>query len=530
LEHALDIAIASTDLKETAVSIQSMTNTKTSDIDSTKRQIEELYAAGCSLIRVSTPTLKDVEFLGRIIDELSVISDKVKFIADVHYSVDVAIAAAPLVEKVRINPGNFLTREEMTWPDTARLKILSTKLRPLIAACKKYDTKIRIGVNHGSIYKSQSPKKNGRELVDSLMEYVNIFMDLKFYDLVLSIKSSDPWTMMDSNFILQEELKQRELALPVHLGVTEAGLGIQGLVKSALGIGSCLMAGIGDTIRVSLTEEPFEEIPVANAILEAVQKIEKNFTRDLFDQIECKAELSDHYQSPVLVHQLTGNYDIEKSNMWLGDYFLKNNQEKIKGLENVSSFKHFKQHYARERLFNVSYLLVEEDELKDVFAFFRNECIDLPILVKTFFNENNLSGICSSSIILPRLIREGLVHGLWLESDSLEKMKFQAEVAAEILQVSGRREINTRIIACPGCSRSNFNLQSITKELKESFSEEKITISIMGCSVNGYGEMMKSDFGIIGSASGKVDIYKNRQLIKAAVAEDELHLIISNNL
>lgn len=257
------------------VRVQSMTNTDTLDTVATADQVERLVSAGCEYVRIAVPGIKDAENLRNIKDLLVKRGIRVPLIADVHFNPKIAEIAASIVEKVRINPGNYSPSDADTpggeWNDDIYLSAVVKRIKPLLMTCKEHGTALRIGVNHGSLSKRILHKFGDTPLgmVESALEFARICEELEFLDLVLSLKASNTRVMIAANRLLVQRMQDEGMNYPVHLGVTEAGAGEDGRIKSSVGIGSLLADGIGDTIRVSLTEDPEQEIPVAYAILQA---------------------------------------------------------------------------------------------------------------------------------------------------------------------------------------------------------------------------------------------------------------------
>jgi (E)-4-hydroxy-3-methylbut-2-enyl-diphosphate synthase len=342
-----------------------MTNTSTQDVGATVAQIERLMKVGCEMVRVTVPSLREIDTLSEI---RSRVPAELPIVADVHYLPEVALRCAEIVEKVRINPGNYVDRPADVYSDSTTGKI-AERLNPLVEVCKKNGTALRIGVNQGSLsarLKAANPNVKDA-LVASSMEFINVCQTLDFNQIVLSIKSSDVRTMVEATTALYDEMCKNGTVYPLHLGVTEAGNGEDGRILSAVGLGSLLLKGLGNTIRVSLTEKPENEVPVARAILQAC----------------------------------------------------------------------------------------------------------------------------------------------------------------------GLRNFTTRFVACPSCGRTQYNIEEVFDKIKKRFSDyPDIKIAVMGCVVNGPGEMGDADYGYIGGANGVVNLYHKGTLVKANIPEnqalDELAELITN--
>lgn len=405
------------------IALQSMTNTDTLDVRATVEQVKRLTKAGCSLVRITTPTIEHVRSLEKIKDTLYKESCFVPLVADVHFLPAVALYAAEIVEKVRINPGNYVDKSkgqtEYTKLEHEQAKNRTKeRMEPLIQACKKNKTVLRLGVNQGSLSERMLTTygHTPAALVASAMEFVDICEEQEFYDIVLSMKSSSVKRMITSVKMAVEEMKNRGNIYPIHLGVTEAGNGIEGRLTSAIGIGTLLKEGIGDTIRVSLTEEPEREIPVARSIVYWAQH---------FAQKEASFESIPAEELPIA------------SAVALGDKLIKG--EDVVDLEKA--------------------------------AMLENE---------------------------------------------------KATLIDELYQAAEVRYYKAHFVACPSCGRTLYNIQDVFDKVKNRFSSYKgITIAVMGCIVNGPGEMEDADYGYIGSGNGLVNLYKKGCLVEKNIREEE---------
>ena len=471
-------------------SIQSMTNTYTRDVETTCSQVQSLLDAGCNIIRISTPTLQDVTALQEIIRCFQDRAEKPFFIADVHYDFQVAMEAARIADRIRINPGNFLTRKELNsaHPD----QILDEKIKILSEVCRRNKTSIRIGLNQGSIYKEGKIIESSQEMVDTLLDYTDRFVYHNFRDLILSIKSSDPWSVIESNTLLQRELDLRNYPFEIHLGVTEAGNKLTGRIRSALGIGNCLVNNIGQTIRVSLTEDPVNEIVAAREIISASKLAGETFSR-----LKGLNNRNPKFDNPILVN--IGSSDFK--NQWHGDYV----HESIDDLPFVPEILELKS------ILNGEVESNQNDKVK---------------LIRANIEKSDLH---LWSIVLPVLLKGGFADGLLAANAD----QTQLEIAKEFIQVSGDRKIKSDFVSCPSCSRTNFDIEKVLNEIQQKFSSTNLKFSVMGCGVNGYGEMSKSDIGIIGSAKDKVDVYLKQKKVRNAIPTstliDELENIIEND-
>ena len=411
--------------------VQTMCNTHTSDVDASVAQCEKLYEAGAQMIRLTVPSIAQVESMREIKSRLRVKGIEVPLVADVHFSSDIAIAVAPVVEKVRINPGNFHKDHEKAQEQFAAL----------VKVCKENGTAIRIGLNHGSLGDRITNLYGNTPLAmkEAVMEWLRMCIDNDFYNVVVSLKASNTYVMVEAYRLLAREMEEKGVVFPLHLGVTEAGNGDGGRIKSAVGISALLSEGIGNTIRVSLTEDPVFEIPVAKY-------------------------LADRYDG-ILHSSLS---------------FLTLNERKAVATYAAPS---------KERL------------LLDFACDFGKRLLDKEldeVVLKGFYIDNNGNEV------------------------SLDGSEYAEYLVDELMQASRRRFYRPEYIACPGCGRTMYNLESTFNEVKRRTAHLKgMVIAVMGCIVNGPGEMADADWGYVGEGNGKVSIYKGKEPVLRHVPETE---------
>ena len=404
--------------------IQTMCNTSTNDIDGSVKQCEAVIAEGADLVRLTTQGLREVESLAKIKSILRSKGISTPLVADVHFSSKVAIAAAAVAEKVRINPGNFAKEHSQAL----------SEFDIFISECKKYGTAVRIGINHGSLGEritnlyGNTPKG----MMMAALEWMDMCIERDFYNVVFSLKASNTVVMVEAYRLLMAEMEKRELIFPIHLGVTEAGCGDTGRMKSAVGIASLLNEGIGDTIRVSLTEDPVNEIIAGKLIVD-----------------KCK--------------QISAEKSLNKN---------------VKYIDN--------------QIYNV------------------NNWEELIIAVSCDY----------SSLLLDKIIDDfdfsATVAGRELSKEEISGIK------DDLLQAARRRFTKPEYISCPGCGRTLYNLQKSVEDVKKATAHLKgVTIAIMGCIVNGPGEMADADYGYVGEGGGKVTLYRKKEVVARSVPEDE---------
>ena len=425
------------------VVIQSMTNTDTLDTEATVEQCKRLFDAGCQMVRITAPGLKEARNLEKIKNGLRQSGYEGPLVADIHFLPDAALVAAGIVEKVRINPGNYCDRKtgktEFSKAERqAEIERITQRLSPLVEVCRKQGTAIRIGVNQGSLSERIVARYGNtpQAMVESALEFLQIFESLDFDQLVISMKSSRVRTMDKAVRMLVERMRRKGRIYPLHLGVTEAGDGEDARVVSTIGIGSLLLDGIGNTIRVSLTEPPENEIPVAKDILEAVE-ILQGYTEQALDTVE------------VVYPDILG---------------LKGWKDGTKGQ-------------------------------------------DLARLV--------------TYIRWGRLLLQGYTGDFKIKGKAFTEEEKET-IMDNLYQAVGLRSHKTRFIACPSCGRTKYDIQSVLAKVKARFPDyPNLTIAVMGCIVNGPGEMADADYGYIGCGNGQVNLYRKGELVQSHIPENE---------
>ncbi len=424
--HAGNVTIGG----ESPIVVQTMCNTHTSDVESSVAQCVKLYEAGAQMIRLTVPSPAQVESLKQIRDILREKGIDTPLVADVHFSSEIAIAAAEVVEKVRINPGNFHKDHEKAREQFARL----------VEVCKANGTAIRIGLNHGSLGERITNLYGNTPLAmkEAVMEWLDMCVENDFYNVVVSLKASNTFVMVEAYRLLAQEMEKKGVVFPLHLGVTEAGNGDAGRIKSAVGISALLSEGIGNTIRVSLTEDPANEIPVAQYLAD---RYDRKINSSLVSlTLEGKKAVAT-YASP-----------------------------------------------SRERL------------LMDFACDFGKRLLD-------------------------KELDEVVLCGTYMEDGKevvLDGSEYADYLTDELMQAARRRFYRPEYIACPGCGRTMYNLESTFNEVKRRTSHLKgMVIAVMGCIVNGPGEMADADWGYVGEGNHKVSIYKGKTPVLRHVPEEE---------
>ncbi len=526
------------------IRIQSMTSTDTMDTIASLEQSERIINAGADYVRLTTQGLREVENLKNIQDILRKKGIETPLIADIHFNPKAAVEASKFVAKVRINPGNYVDKndpEKSKYLQTSYstdLEKIASNIYPLLSVCRENETVIRIGTNHGSLSQRIMARYGNTPLgmVESAMEFVKICNDFGFKNIVLSMKSSNIKVMVHAYRMLVDRLLEEDLQFPIHLGVTEAGNGAEGRIKSAIGIGTLLKEGIGDTIRVSLTEDPEHEIPAAKKIVE-FSKPESLFFENIHPFEYNKRKTNPIFNiggdnSPVVVSENSiANADLffNRSDQTLVS---NNYQIKIGGLKDdfdgifVPASKFMDDIEEIKGLGNDRLIILEADlnndlrTIKECFSECLKQEILCPIILKLNYKDLNADDLLfKASIDLGSLLVDGLVDGVWIQSEDDHN---SSELAFKILQASGSRITETEFIACPSCGRTLYNIQDAFAKVKEATVHLKgLKIAVMGCVVNGPGEMADADYGYVGAGKCKVNLYKNRDLVRKGVHEDE---------
>ncbi len=521
------------------ICIQSMTTTPTHEVDLTVDQILKLEQAGAQIVRVTVQGMKEAYACERIKTKLSQLRCSLPIVADIHFFPQAAITVVDFVDKVRINPGNFadkraiFSKKEYDQNSYAlEIEKIEEKFFPLIEKCKTQKKPIRIGVNHGSLsdrimsYYGDTPIG----MIQSCFEYVEIARKYHFHDLVISMKSSSTKVMVDSYRLLVKEMKEKGFDYPLHLGVTEAGFGLDGRVKSSIGIGTLLLEGIGDTIRMSLTEDPMDEIAPCKKLVSFIQQHQKfdkqngdrleNFERiispfkesyTVWSQVQKKEDLS-KIQADVLVADYpldTSKVVLHPQNSLFGS--MDRHDSKLK-IHVLSSMQEMNQLPKLEDLlmidlfdFNFFDLKIAIKELKKRYG--------KPIILRASVADSSELEIIEKSTLIGSLLIDDLIDGIYF--DGFDDKDFKESLAFSILQGARKRSSKTEFISCPSCGRTLFDLQTVTREIQKYTKHLKdVKIAVMGCIVNGPGEMADADFGYVGSKPGKIDLYVGKSCIE----------------
>lgn len=601
------------------IRIQSMTTTDTMDTLATVEQTIRMVHSGCEYVRITAPSIKEAENLANIKKELRARGYDVPLIADIHFTPNAAESAARLVEKVRVNPGNYADKkrfENLDYTDAtyqAELERIYKKFTPLVKICKEYGTAMRIGTNHGSLsdrimsHYGDTP----RGMVESAMEFIRMCEDLNYYNLCISMKASNTQVMVQAYRLLVQTMVKEGMNYPLHLGVTEAGDGEDGRIKSAVGIGTLLADGLGDTIRVSLTEDPEFEAPVARALADRYEQREFIVESEKFNvkiaalkedlTVNAKPSTLNPYQYArrvtTSVQQMGGHHhpvvmvDVSKQNL-KDPYFLgklgynysagldKYNLTDLAcdlvylgdelpsfsfpgGLKQIYNYATWLKLADKQNcypLFNIeqygnvvdwdaiglNFLKIDAQQFTDSIlqqlnpstvliletsqhlamqqqrAFFvalQEQNIQVPVLIKRSYVDVDADQLMLyAASDLGALLTDGFGDGIWIDAPTNIDLPLINSTSFGILQATRTRISKTEYISCPSCGRTLFDLQETTQYIRSKTDHLKgIKIAIMGCIVNGPGEMADADYGYVGTGPGKITLYRGKEVVKKNV-------------
>ncbi|MEM7551567.1 MAG: (E)-4-hydroxy-3-methylbut-2-enyl-diphosphate synthase [Bacteroidota bacterium] len=609
------------------IRVQSMTTVDTMDTKGSVEQVLRMVDSGCEYVRLTAPSIKEAENLKKIRKELHAVGCKVPLVADIHFTPNAAEMAAKIVEKVRVNPGNYADKkrfETIEYTDEtyqAELDRIRERFTPLVKICKEHGTAMRIGTNHGSLSDRIMSRYGDTPygMVESALEFLRICEDLNYYDIVISMKSSNPQVMVQAYRLLVNKLDEQNFQpYPLHLGVTEAGEAEDGRIKSAVGIGTLLEDGLGDTVRVSLTEEPEVEAPVAKVMvdrydsrpghqsIEPLEEIpinpfqyEKRKTREALNVgggnvPRVIADLSHSDIKEYKDLKSIGHFYLPELDKWrmndLGcdyvysgdrpipfmlpnglkeilDYKVWQNQEDKENKFPLFSFRDWQARTHEHEELNFINVIVDDEKFKyeDIksdstavvilqtsnehsmpalrrfFLELHKREINVPVIIKQEYpkyeEEDQLTLYASTDIggLFIDGFGDGIMIGMQNEDSAFvidpSTNKQLNELSFGILQAARTRMTKTEYISCPSCGRTLFDLQETTAMIRKRTDHLKgVKIGIMGCIVNGPGEMADADYGYVGSGKGKITLYKGQEVMKRGVpsekAVDELIDII----
>ena len=585
------------------IRVQSMTTTDTMDTEGSVEQSIRMIKAGSELVRLTAPSKNEAQNLELIKKELNNRGYNTPLVADIHFTPNAAEIASKLVEKVRVNPGNYADKkkfEEIEYTNEsyqAELERIEKKFTPLVLLCKKEGTTMRIGTNHGSlsdrILSRYGDTPEG--MVESAMEFIRICEKNEYYDLTISMKASNTIVMVQAYRLLTNRMLKNKMIYPTHLGVTEAGEGEDGRIKSAVGIGALLEDGIGDTIRVSLTEEPEAEIPVAQKIIEkynrqSVFSLPEMKTQDAYNPYSyCKRESNEVLKIgagnvPIVFADLSEKESISQANLFSFGYnyskkldkwhimdqaadYLFIGENKIDfelpgTLSVVCNYENWKSLYKDKRAYlpiisparlsemdsqNIFFVILKAEEelpislklypnavviletdydnktqlFRKVYCEMVSEELKTPVILKINSKEKNPENFqLYSSADAGASFIDGFGDGIWLYGNQSPALINSTSFG--ILQATRTRISKTEYISCPSCGRTLFDLQETTAKIRARTDHLKgLKIGIMGCIVNGPGEMADADYGYVGTGPGKINLYKEKTVVKRNIQEAE---------
>lgn len=576
------------------VVVQTMTNTDTRDTEGSVAQCERIIAAGADLIRLTTQGVREADNLRNIHRELREMGYDTPLSADIHFNPRAALVAATVAEKVRINPGNFVDKQktfaelEYTEEEYAReMDKIRAQVVPFLNVCKEHGTAVRIGVNHGSLSDRIMSRYGDTPegMVETCMEYLRIAVEEGFNDIVISMKASNTLLMTKAVRLLVERMDQEDIHFPLHLGVTEAGDGEDGRMKSAVGIGALLSDGLGDTIRVSLSEDPEAEVPVARKLVDYVMQRKGHsaiegtpypgFSPFSTDRRETEAVWNiggEHL--PVVISDRSRITDMTINPHFIPDYIYVGSsvpENFPKGMKSIVDFPAWEERIDNFPLFTVNnmalmggcnapvkFLRISYPELNETIlaqikaekkvvlilttdhlngvgeqrAFFHallNADCRVPVVLQRSYSENDPEDVMiKGGVDFGTVLLDGFGNGIMLSNEGNIAITDLDNYAFGLLQAARVRTSKTEFISCPSCGRTLFDLQTTVALVKKHFSHLKhLKIGVMGCIVNGPGEMADADYGYVGAEHGKISLYRRKELVEKNIPQAEAveHLI-----
>ncbi len=567
---------------EWPVRVQSMTNTATDDIEASAAQCQRIAYAGADYVRLTAQGVKQANSIGSISQVLCAQGCTIPLIADIHFNPQAALVAAAVCQGVRINPGNFVdparTFKQLEYTDeqyNAELSRIREALHPFIMVCREHHTAVRLGVNHGSLSDRIMSRygNTAAGMVESVMEFLRVFVEEKFLDVVISMKASNVVVMVEAVRRLVDAMDKEDMHFPLHLGVTEAGFGEDGRVKSAVGIGALMVEGLGDTIRVSLSEEPELEVPVARKLVEYIatreghEPIDGQYA-DGFDPLcperrstikvqefiggNCQPVVIATYRpdeidgaslQPDIYYSPNGMIDgmhqfLVPLNRWsgernayplltLGEWGQCPDSAKTRFLQLPSTTPVSRLAFLQGRQDTVLVITpvgknIPAEQQALIHALDRAG-IHCPVVVRNTYGDSSNEWLqVKSGADLGAVLLNGRVDGIWLEAPNIHNGADVVRYAFAILQAARQRISKTEFISCPGCGRTMFDLQTTVQRVQQATAHlTHLKIGVMGCIVNGPGEMADADYGYVGAAAGRVSLYKGKQCIEMNIPEQE---------
>ena len=533
------------------VVVQSMITCDTMDTAACVKQTLDLVAVGCQIVRITAPTVKDAANLQNIVAELRAKNCLVPIVADIHFKPEAALEAVKWVEVIRVNPGNYADTKKFAIKEytdeqyAAELKRIEEKFTPLVLECKRLKRAIRIGTNHGSLSDRIMNRFGDSPLgmIESALEFAHICRQHDFHNFKFSMKSSNPKVMIECYRLLVARLNDlgADWNYPIHLGVTEAGEGEDGRIKSAIGIGSLLCDGLGDTIRVSLTEDSPHEIPVCRELLSLIPKLSNSairiphsefpfdpfhFEKRATPEIPLNETIKCGGEQLIRVVVTRATWDKVAPKIRPKDDVRPEAVYEDLNIAEIDPTQDF------EINCETQLVTVKDGVALPAITAFRLLAAKLkrlgrnnPILLKDCINFEPVPllpniALLQAGVVIGALLADGIGDAILVRGESGAGLSLR--LAYNILQAAGCRSFKTDYVACPSCGRTLFNLQTVTARIKARTEHLKgVKIAIMGCIVNGPGEMADADFGYVGGAPNKINLYVGKQAIKFNIPEAE---------
>ncbi len=574
------------------VRVQSMTNTNTNDIEQSMAQSRRIAEAGGDIVRLTAQGVREAESIGKIRQHLRATGCNVPLVADIHFNPRAAYAAAQVTDKVRINPGNFVDParqfKSLSYTDeeyALELQHIHDALIPFIDLCREYHTAVRLGVNHGSLSDRIMSRygNTAAGMVESVMEFLRVFVEQQFYNIVISMKASNVVVMVEAVRRLVTAMDAEDMHFPLHLGVTEAGFGEDGRIKSAVGIGTLMSEGLGDTIRVSLSEDPETEIPVASKLVQYITAREghspimgsiSNSHNKLPPQRRLSAtagNLIGGKKQPIVIADCTPG---ELEGKLKPDFYFCSNGNILENEPCIVPANLWQKESAAIPLCTLDnwgahstaplrFLQVASDIDISALNFLKGSTdtvlvitpaninipgcqqallhrlteagIDCPAIVRNNYADSDTEWLqVKAGADLGTVLLNGMNDGIWLEAPNYSHQGKLVDYSFAILQAARLRTSVTEFISCPSCGRTMFDLQTTVRKVKAATAHlTHLKIGVMGCVVNGPGEMADADYGYVGAARHKISLYKGKVCIEKNIPEEEaiprLVELIKNN-
>ena len=525
------------------VVLQSMASTSTMDTEASVAQCMRIARAGAQMVRFTAQGVREANNLANIRSALRAKGVDVPLVADIHFNPRAAFAAAETVEKVRINPGNFVdpgrTFRKLEYTDqeyAAELQKIDDALTPFLELCRERGTAIRIGVNHGSLSDRIMSRYGDTPagMTESAMEFLRVCVKRRFTDVVISVKASNVCVMVETVRRLVRAMDQENMHFPLHLGVTEAGDGEDGRIKSCVGIGTLMAEGIGDTIRVSLSEEPECELPVALMLRDYIEQLQQAPHIPGHKSLAVDYIMPQRRRSRAVVSIGGANDPVVVGSEPAADYAADRRPDLFDG---DFQYQQFDAAVPVEQWGEISPGSVivltsthanRPGSMQAALHRMMQLGIDNPVIVRVDYGDLPVEEVTvRASVDFGTLLMNGFRDGIWIESRSMSHGEISS-LAFGILQAARLRVTRTEYISCPGCGRTLFNLQHTLAAVKAATASLRgLKIGVMGCIVNGPGEMADADYGYVGAGVGHISLYRGKECVEKNIPEDEAveHLV-----